>query len=53
MAKHAHPGNVERRDRLADAVLAIVARRGLHGLSHRLVDEHAGVPPGYGVELLL
>jgi AcrR family transcriptional regulator len=46
MAKHAHPGNVERRDRLADAVLAIVARRGLHGLSHRLVDEHAGVPRG-------
>lgn len=47
MATRATPlGNIERRNQLADAVLSIVARRGLHGLSHRLVDEHAQVPRG-------
>jgi DNA-binding transcriptional regulator YbjK len=31
---------------LADAAIAIVARKGVHGLSHRTVDEEAGVPNG-------
>ncbi|GAA1718944.1 TetR/AcrR family transcriptional regulator [Fodinicola feengrottensis] len=38
--------NQERRDALADAAIAILARRGVHWLSHRAVDERAGVPTG-------
>jgi DNA-binding transcriptional regulator YbjK len=38
--------NPERRDALADAAIGIVARNGVHGLSHRTVDEKAGVPNG-------
>lgn len=38
--------NAQRRDELADAAIEIVVRNGLHGLSHRAVDEHANVPRG-------
>jgi DNA-binding transcriptional regulator YbjK len=40
------PSNQQRRDQLTDAAIEIVAGRGLHGLSHRAVDERANVPPG-------
>jgi DNA-binding transcriptional regulator YbjK len=40
------PSNPARRDALTDAAIEIVAGDGLHGLSHRAVDERAGVPPG-------
>jgi DNA-binding transcriptional regulator YbjK len=40
------PVNQQRRDALADAAIAIVARDGTHGLSHRAVDETAEVPRG-------
>ncbi len=40
------PINQQRRDRLTDAAIEIVAGHGLHGLSHRAVDEHAKVPSG-------
>jgi DNA-binding transcriptional regulator YbjK len=40
------PVNQQRRDALADAAIAIVAREGTHGLSHRSVDEAAEVPKG-------
>ncbi|WP_165977516.1 TetR/AcrR family transcriptional regulator [Nonomuraea diastatica] len=38
--------NIERRARLCDAAIEIVARAGLRGLTHRAVDAEAGVPPG-------
>lgn len=40
------PVNQQRREALADAAIAIVARNGTHGLSHRAVDETAEVPRG-------
>lgn len=38
--------NQERRDGLTDAAIAVLGRDGIHGLSHRVVDEEAGVPNG-------
>ncbi|MGI5229127.1 TetR/AcrR family transcriptional regulator [Actinoallomurus sp. CA-142502] len=38
--------NVERRQALADAAIEVLGRSGVHGLSHRTVDERAGLPPG-------
>jgi AcrR family transcriptional regulator len=40
------PPNAARRRTLTDAAIELVARRGLHGLSHRAVDRQAGVPAG-------
>jgi DNA-binding transcriptional regulator YbjK len=40
------PSNQQRRNELTDAAIEIVARLGLHGLSHRAVDEQADVPRG-------
>ena len=40
------PSNQQRRNELADTAIDIVARHGLHGLSHRAVDEQAAVPRG-------
>lgn len=40
------PSNPQRRNQLADAAIEVVARDGLHGLSHRAVDEQANVPRG-------
>jgi AcrR family transcriptional regulator len=40
------PSNQQRRNQLTDAGIEIVARCGLHGLSHRAVDEQANVPRG-------
>ena len=40
------PSNQQRRDELTDAAIEVVARHGLHGLSHRAVDEQAEVPRG-------
>lgn len=38
--------NPERRQRIADAAIEILARAGAHGLSHRAVDTEAALPPG-------
>lgn len=38
--------NPERRDRLADAGLALLARTGARGLTYRAVEREAGLPPG-------
>jgi DNA-binding transcriptional regulator YbjK len=38
--------NPQRRDALTDAAISVLARSGTHGLSHRAVDERAGVPAG-------
>ncbi|MGW9521618.1 TetR/AcrR family transcriptional regulator [Streptomyces diastaticus] len=35
-----------RADRIADAALSLLAERGLRGLTHRAVDEAAGLPQG-------
>ena len=35
-----------RADRVADAALALLAERGMRGLTHRAVDEAAELPPG-------
>jgi DNA-binding transcriptional regulator YbjK len=40
------PTNQQRRNELTDAAIDIVAAHGLHGLSHRAVDERAAVPKG-------
>jgi AcrR family transcriptional regulator len=40
------PSNQQRRNQLTDAGIEIVARCGLHGLSHRAVDEQANAPRG-------
>jgi DNA-binding transcriptional regulator YbjK len=40
------PSNQQRRDSITSAAIEIVASEGLHGLSHRAVDEAAGVPRG-------
>jgi AcrR family transcriptional regulator len=38
--------NPQRRDLLADAGLRVLARAGARGLTHRAVDQEAGVPAG-------
>ena len=38
--------NDDRRRRLADAGIAVLAAEGMRGLTHRAVDGHAGVPVG-------
>jgi AcrR family transcriptional regulator len=38
--------NDDRRQRLADAGLAVLAREGARGLTHRALDREAGVPTG-------
>lgn len=40
------PENLLRRRALADATIEILGTRGIHQLSHRAVDEAAGVPGG-------
>jgi DNA-binding transcriptional regulator YbjK len=40
------PANKQRRTALTDAAIDVVVRDGLHGLSHRAVDEAANVPRG-------
>jgi DNA-binding transcriptional regulator YbjK len=40
------PFNAERRDRLADAAIELLAREGSRGLTHRAVDALAAQPPG-------
>ena len=40
------PSNQQRRNELTDTAIEIVARYGLHGLSHRAVDAQAQVPRG-------
>lgn len=40
------PRNEERRRALADAAIAILASHGIHQLTHRNVDRHAGLPAG-------
>jgi DNA-binding transcriptional regulator YbjK len=42
----APPRNLQRRDALADAAIEILGTGGIHKLSHRAVDEQAGLPPG-------
>jgi DNA-binding transcriptional regulator YbjK len=37
---------MHRRNALADAVIEILGTAGMHKLSHRAVDEQAGLPPG-------
>lgn len=36
----------QRAKQVADAALAVLAERGMRGLTHRAVDEAAGLPPG-------
>ncbi|XVV00552.1 TetR/AcrR family transcriptional regulator [Actinosynnema sp. CA-248983] len=38
------PQNTERRARLLEAAVEVLATQGAHGLSHRAVDRRAGVP---------
>nr|BFE79968.1 TetR/AcrR family transcriptional regulator [Planobispora longispora] len=40
------PQNTERRRVLADAAIDVLGRQGVHGLSHRAVDERSGLPAG-------
>jgi AcrR family transcriptional regulator len=40
------PPNRERRAQLADAAIALLAAHGVHGVTHRAVDQRAGLPPG-------
>jgi hypothetical protein len=40
------PPNPERRAQLLDAAIDILADTGVGGLTHRLVDERAGLPSG-------
>ncbi len=40
------PANPRRRRTLADAAVALIATSGVHGLSHRGVEQRAAVPPG-------
>jgi DNA-binding transcriptional regulator YbjK len=42
----APPRNVQRRDALAGAAIEILGTAGIHKLSHRSVDEQAGLPHG-------
>jgi AcrR family transcriptional regulator len=38
--------NVERRIALTDAAIAVLGKGGAHGLTHRAVDDEAGLPKG-------
>lgn len=40
------PHNVQRREQLADAAIEVLGRSGIHKLSHRAVDDTAGLPAG-------
>jgi AcrR family transcriptional regulator len=40
------PLNKERRARLADAAIALLAETGVHGVTHRAVERRAGLPEG-------
>ncbi|PZT73833.1 MULTISPECIES: TetR/AcrR family transcriptional regulator [unclassified Streptomyces] len=42
----ARPTGADRADLIADAALALLAERGMRGLTHRAVDERAGLPQG-------
>ncbi|MFF9405579.1 TetR/AcrR family transcriptional regulator [Streptomyces anandii] len=42
----AHPNSASRADLVADTALALLAERGMRGLTHRAVDEAAGLPQG-------
>src|SRR5580692_7664586 len=42
----APPRNTRRRSALADAAIEVLGTDGIHRLSHRAVDERAGVPAG-------
>jgi DNA-binding transcriptional regulator YbjK len=42
----APPRNTQRRDALANAAIQILGTAGIHKLSHRSVDEQAGLPRG-------
>lgn len=42
----ARPESVQRADLVADTALALLAERGMRGLTHRAVDERAGLPQG-------
>lgn len=42
----AHQPGAGRADLVADTALALLAERGMRGLTHRAVDEAAGLPPG-------
>ncbi|MFD7501030.1 TetR/AcrR family transcriptional regulator [Streptomyces sp. NPDC059850] len=44
-ARAAAPGG-SRAELIADTALALLAERGMRGLTHRAVDEAAGLPPG-------
>jgi DNA-binding transcriptional regulator YbjK len=45
----APPRNTRRRNALADAAIEVLGTSGIHKLSHRAVDERAGLPPGTAV----
>lgn len=45
----APPRNTRRRNALADAVIEVLGGDGIHKLSHRAVDERAGLPAGTAV----
>jgi DNA-binding transcriptional regulator YbjK len=40
------PPNVRRRAQLADAAIALLAEAGVHGVTHRAVDNRTGLPAG-------
>ncbi|GAA4440025.1 TetR/AcrR family transcriptional regulator [Phytohabitans houttuyneae] len=40
------PPNQRRRAQLADAAIALLARTGVHGVTHRSVEREAGLPAG-------
>ncbi|MFF9689689.1 TetR/AcrR family transcriptional regulator [Streptomyces sp. NPDC014623] len=42
----ARPAGSPRADLIADAALALLAERGMRGLTHRAVDERSGLPQG-------
>ena len=42
----APPQTTRRRNALADAAIEILGSAGIHKVSHRAVDEQAGLPPG-------
>ena len=42
----APPRNMRRRNALADAAIEVLGTAGIHKLSHRAVDERAGLPAG-------
>ncbi len=44
------PAPAPRHERIADAALNLLAERGMRGLTHRAVDEAAGLPQGSTLE---